>query len=129
MRFRPVGKVLYAPGRNRTCGKFPPEGAATGSVSDKLPAWALVAAVGTGAAVDGSQGESAWGRRGRKQGSNRVETRALAQTRPLRGTGFTLLRPRLEAPAGTVRKGGNEGRVDGGRCAPDRPAITRCRFR
>ena len=95
-------------------------------MSDKLPAWALVAAIGTGAAVDGSQGESAWGRRGRKQGSIRVETgrsrSAMAESPPIRGTGFTLLRPRLEAPAGTMRKAGNEGEVDGGREAPDRPA-------
>src|SRR5947207_9231475 len=100
---------------------------ATGSVSDKLPAWALVAAVGTGAAVDGSQGESAWGRRGRKQGSIRVEPRALANVRrkgrfapPIRGTGFDSERLK--------RRAGTEGKVDGGRRAPNRQLVTRCRF-
>src|SRR5881227_4073581 len=114
MRFRPVGVVLYCAWQESNLRKVPARGGATGSVSAKLPAWALVAAIGTGAAVDGSQGESAWGRRGRKQGSSRVETgrsrSAMAESPPDPGNRIYLATSETRSASGDDAKGGQRGR-------------------
>ena len=91
--------------------KFPPEGAATGSVSDKLPAWALVAAVGTGAAVDGSQAKVPAAGGGKETGQHQSRDQGTrTNSPPVPGNRIYLATSETRSASRDGAKGGQRGK-------------------